>query len=175
MPKIIQRLSDVSGMKKKVKLFALVTNRKTLEWINPYSDKKIPEFIPQMENENGSKTYEVLMPYAMRLLSGEPYKYFLADPDVIGITVPTAAGGKEEKLIFAKIEKVEKRQVYKEKPESKPVLAEIKCLNDDGNTYDIIVPKDRLIKSVKKSQLSKEDIVIRDEFGLPVLVDKDID
>lgn len=167
-----EELKDVSGLKQKIKLFALVTNRKTIDYIDEYDEKKIPQVFPQQENDNGSKFYVVPYLYASRLLSGEPYKYFLADPNVISITVPTPSGGRAEKQIYAKVEKVEKRQVYRQTKESKPLAADIRGLNED-DTFDIVLPNGKEVRNVKKTQLAKEEIVIRDAYGLPVLIDKE--
>lgn len=91
-----------------VKLFALTPSGKYLEWVNPYSESKVPKIFMQKTNQHGTKMYDVNLPYAQRLISGQPHKYFLAYPDVIQVKFGTKGGGSEIRNIHRVTEKLDK-------------------------------------------------------------------
>lgn len=91
-----------------VKLFALTPSDKHLEWENTYTKDKGVEFFFQKINEHGTKMYEVNLPYAQRLIAGQPHKYFLAYPDVVTVRFQLPGGGSEFKKVFRVKEKLGK-------------------------------------------------------------------
>jgi len=99
----IQKDIGLIGGVKMIRLFALVSNEKYLEWQG--------EVYEQKRTEHGSRYYEVPVLYAHRLLASEPYKFFLMYPDNISVRMPVPGGGSFFKTINRVIEKLDKEGV----------------------------------------------------------------
>lgn len=91
-----------------VKLFAFTPSSKPLEWLNPYTASDVPEIYMQKINTRGTKMYEVKLPYAQRLLAGQPKMYFLAWPDVVQVRFELPGGGSEFRSVYRVTEKLDK-------------------------------------------------------------------
>jgi len=130
------KLTASSGIKQRIRLFALVTISKTLEWTNPYTNER--EIFPQMKSENGSRIYDLPMPYGQRLLASEPYKYFLCTPDVVTVSFAVPGGGREERNVFAKEEHVILKNKVKEVQRDESGLPKLvaKELDADETEFD---------------------------------------
>ena len=74
-----------------------------LDWVDPYDRDRIPQLFDPLEldDDSGAIYYRVPKPYAERLLSGDPHKFKLADPEKIVLSMTTSTGGTERVPVVA--------------------------------------------------------------------------
>ena len=101
--------SPVNDRERMVRLVCNITRDQAapLDWIDPYSEKKIPIAFPEMIDENGNVFYEVPMPYAKRLLADS--KFSLVEPGEIVIWRDLQGGSREAVTIKAKTPHIDPR------------------------------------------------------------------
>ena len=105
---------DMVGFSKNIKLFAIVSNEKYLEWQG--------EVFEQKRTEHGSRYYEVPVLYAHRLLAAEPSKFFLMYPMSVSVRVPVPGGGSVFKTITCVVEKLDREGAPVRRENGLPLL-----------------------------------------------------
>jgi hypothetical protein len=103
-------MREATGREQTVVLVSLITvdRAKVLEWLDKHSEegqRGIPKTFEPRVDDDGAVFYRVPVPYARRLLEGEPYKYLLVEPSLIRVPMSTSAGGISQVMVSSKVKK----------------------------------------------------------------------